>query len=123
MSTMMDRTLTICLSSRSASRVRFIAAVKGKRQGDYIAFQRASEIAKLLTSDRVRILESITVERTLSVRQIAELVDRDPEVVYSDVRALTAAGVLDQNEDGVELRYSTIHVDFFIRSGPARSAG
>jgi len=115
MGAMINRTLTISLSSRSASRARFIAAVKGKRQGDLIVFQRASEIAKLLTSDRVHILESMAVERALSIRQIAELVDRDPEAVYSDVSALTAAGVLDQNDDGVELRYNTIHVDFVIR--------
>jgi predicted transcriptional regulator len=119
MSAMMNRTLTISLSSRSVSRARFIAAVKGKRQGDLIVFQRASEIAKLLTSDRVHILESMAVERALSIRQIAELVDRDPEAVYSDVRALTAAGVLDHSEGGIELHYNAIHVDFLIRSGQA----
>ncbi|MGB8476366.1 MAG: hypothetical protein WCE61_19975, partial [Candidatus Acidiferrum sp.] len=106
-----------------ASRSRFIAAAKGQHQGNVVVFERASEIAKLLTTDRVRILESMAVERTLSIRQIAELVDRDPEAVYSDVQALTAAGVLDQNGDGVELRYSTIHVNFVIRSGQARAAG
>lgn len=120
---MMDRTLSIFLSSRGTSRARFVAAAKGQHQGNFIVFQRASEIANLLTSDRVRILESMAFERTLSIRQIAELVDRDLEVVNSDVRALTAAGVLDQNDDGVELRYSTIHVDFVIRSEQAPAAG
>lgn len=109
--------------TRSASRARFIAAVKGKRQGDLIVFQRASEIVTLRTSDRVRIPESMAFERALSIRQIAELVDRDPEAVYSDVRALTAADVLDHSDDGVELRYNAIHVDFLIRSEQARGAG
>ena len=120
---MTDRTVTISVSSRSASRTRFIAAAKGADQGHYIVFQKASELAKLLTDNRVRILESMVGEGTLSIRVVAQLVERDVEAVYSDVHALIDAGVLDQNDDGVELRYSAVHVDFVIQPSPSHSAG
>jgi len=116
-----NHTVTISVSSRSASRARFIAAAKGQNQGHYIVFQKASELVKLLTENRVRILELMAGEGTLSFRGVARLVDRDVEAVYSDVRALIDAGVVDQNNDGVELRYSAVHVDFTTQPQLARA--
>lgn len=119
---MMDHTVTLSVSSRSASRARLMAAAKGENQGHYIVFQNASEIAKLLTENRVLILEMMGGESTLSIRAVARLIGRDVASVYSDVRALIHAGLLDQNSNGIELRYSAVHVDFVIRPKPARNA-
>jgi predicted transcriptional regulator len=120
---MNDRTVTISVSSRSASRARFLAAAKGEKQGHFIVFQKASELAKLLTDNRVGILEAMAGKGTLSIRGVAGLVERDVKAVYTDVRALVDAGVLDQKDDGVEFPYSAVHVDFTIQPKLARVAG
>ena len=120
---MNDRTVTISVSSRVASRARFLAAAKGKKQGHSFVFEKASELAKLLTDNRVGILEAMAGKGTLSIRGVAGLVERDVKGVYTDVRALVDAGILDQNDDGVEFPYSAVHVDFTIRPKLTRAAG
>jgi predicted transcriptional regulator len=53
---------------------------------------------------------------TLSIGQIARMVGRGTQVVRGDIRALVDAGVIDQNDNGVEAAYGAIRVDFFIHS-------
>ncbi|WP_199099891.1 hypothetical protein [Dyella sp. ASV21] len=120
---MFDRVLTMTVSPRSASRARFIAASNGERQCDYVVFKEAGELARLLTESRVRILESMAGKGTLSIRQVARLVGRNPWAVCGDVRVLVGAGVLTQNENGAELAYGAIHVDFFIDPRPQPAIG
>lgn len=116
---MSDHTVTISVSSRSASRERFLAATKGAKQGHFITFQKASELTKLLTENRIRILESMSGKGAMTIRGVAELVERDVKGVYTDVRALVDAGVLNQKDEGVEFPYSAVHVDFTIQPAQA----
>ncbi|WP_243040109.1 hypothetical protein [Dyella sedimenti] len=113
---MIDRVVTLTVSSRDASRTRFISAAKGEKQGDYVVFEEAADLARLLTENRVRILESMAGRGALSIGQIARMVRRGTHVVQDDIQALVDAGVIDQNDNGVEVACGAIRVDFFIHS-------
>jgi predicted transcriptional regulator len=119
---MNDRTVTISVSSRNASRARFLAATKGEKQGHFIVFEKASELARLLTDNRIGILEAMAGKGRLSIRGVAGLVERDVKAVHTDVRALINAGILDQKDEGVEFPYSAVHVDFTIQPKLARAS-
>ncbi len=120
---MIDRVVTLTVSSRDASRTRFISAAKGEKQGDYVVFEKAADLVKLLTESRVRILESMTGKGALSIGQVAKMVGRGTQVVQDDIRALVDAGVIDQNDNGVEVAYGAIRVDFFIHSKSQATVG
>jgi predicted transcriptional regulator len=111
-----DRVVTLTVSSRDASRARFISAAEGEKQGDYVVFEKAADLARLLAESRVRILESMAGKGALSIGQIARMVRRGTQVVQDDIRALVDAGVIVQNDNTVEVAYGAIRVDFFIQS-------
>jgi predicted transcriptional regulator len=68
---------------------------------------------KVLAPNRMTIVQSMTGQGPLSIREVARRVGRDFKGVHSDVTTLLRNGVLEKLADGrVIFPYSRIHFDF-----------
>ena len=71
----------------------------------------------MLTAKRWDILQAMTGQGEMTIREIARRVDRDVKAVHGDVRALLVAGVLDRADSGrVIFPYDAVHVDFTLKA-------
>jgi predicted transcriptional regulator len=109
------KTVTLGISNRGEASARFLAAMKGKAQGESITFDSPELLFQTFTQLRWSILRSIKGAGPLSIREIARRVGRDVSGVHRDVHALLNVGVLERTRDGqVEFPYDAVHVDFVL---------
>ncbi|SEI80744.1 HVO_A0114 family putative DNA-binding protein [Paraburkholderia diazotrophica] len=108
-------TVTICVESRDAMKAKFVAAMKGEAQGQFITFQSTSDLFRTMTPLRWELIAAMTGAGAMSIRELARRLDREQEQVHEDVRALLNVGVLDHAEnEAVVFPYDVVHVDFTI---------
>ena len=108
-------TVTICVESRDAMKAKFVAAMKGEAQGNFITFDTAEDLLKMLTQMRWQILRTMAGAGSMSIRELARRLDRDVKRVHDDMNALLNAGVLERTEDGsIVFPYDAVHVDFTL---------
>lgn len=112
------RTVTLSIASRDAIDRRVSAAFEGQEQGSHISFASAELLWQTLTQKRWEILQTMTGEETLSIREVARRVGRDVKAVHGDVTALIHAGVIDRTAEGVLFPYDAVHVDFTLTKSP-----
>ncbi|MDX2225399.1 MAG: transcriptional regulator [Rhodospirillaceae bacterium] len=92
------------------------AALGGEKLGEFISFATVELLWKVLTAKRWEILQAMTGQGEMAVREIARRVDRDVKAVHGDVQALLVAGVLDRTASGrVIFPYDAVRVDFTLR--------
>jgi predicted transcriptional regulator len=109
------QTVTFSVASRDDVSRRARAAFKGKKQGAHISFASVELLWKTLTKKRWEVLQAMTGQEAMSLREIARRVGRDVKAVHRDVHALLDAGVLDRTEDGrIQFPYSAVRVDFTL---------
>lgn len=110
------RTVTLGVSSIEETQRQMAAAFQGERVGEFIGFATVELLWKVLTAKRWDILQAMTGQGELTIRDVARRVDRDVKAVHGDVHALLLAGVLDRTERGrVIFPYDAVHVDFTLR--------
>ncbi len=110
-------TLTLGLASVEQGRERLAAAFRGEAQGHHIAFASVELLWKVLTAKRWELLQAMTGQGAMSIREVARRVGRDVKAVHGDVHALLDAGVLDRGDGGrVVFPYDAVHVDFTLRT-------
>ena len=108
-------TVTISVSSREEVNRRFEAAFRGEPQGVHISFKSMELLWKVLTPKRLELVQAMTGEGPMAIREAARRVGRDVKAVHGDIHALLKAGILGRTEEGrVEFPYDAIHVDFMI---------
>lgn len=108
-------TVTISVASQEDVTRRALAAFEGKPQGAYLSFATMELLWKVLSGKRWEIIQTMTGQGPLSIREVARRVGRDVKAVHGDVHALLKAGILDRTEDGkVVFPYDAVHVDFMI---------
>jgi predicted transcriptional regulator len=91
------------------------AAFCGEHVGEFISFASVALLWKVLTSKRWDILQAMTGQGEMTIREIARRVDRDVKAVHGDVQALRLAGLLDRAESGrVVFLFDAVHVDFTL---------
>lgn len=106
-------TVTICVESRDAMKAKFVAAMKGEAQGNFITFETAEDLLKMLTQMRWQILRTMAGAGSMSIRELARRVGRDVKRVHEDVHALLNAGAIERTDDGLIIfPYDAVHVDF-----------
>ena len=111
------RTVTLGVSSIEETQRQMAAAFRGEMVGEFISFASAELLWKVLTAKRWDILQAMTAQGEMTIREIARRVDRDVKAVHGDVQALVAAGVLDRADSGrVIFSYDAVHVDFTLRT-------
>lgn len=107
-------TVTLGLSSVDQAKRKLAAAFKGQAQGTHLTFSSVDLLWKVLTPKRWAILQVLTGQGPLSIREVARRLQRDVKSVHADVKALVTAGLIDQTPVGIEFPYSAIHVDFTL---------
>ena len=108
-------TVTLSVASRDEVTHRALAAFEGHRQGAYISFASVGLLWQTLTRKRWELLQAMTGEETMSIREAARRVGRDVKVVHSDIHALLDAGILERTDDGrILFPYDAVHVNFTL---------
>lgn len=110
----MKNIVTIGVSSLEDVKARMAAAFRGEPQGNHISFLTVEQMWKTLNPKRTEILQVMTGQGELSIREVARRVGRDVKAVHGDVHALLNAGVLDREGKGVVFPYDGVHVDFML---------
>ena len=92
------------------------------------------DIARLMRTSNLELIEAIVSDEPASIRQLADVVDRDYREVHRNLTELESLGVVEFENDGSRkkpvLRGGAEHVDFSIRfprstdrgEGPGASA-
>lgn len=108
---MTDNTLKITFQQadehRQAARKRLQAAESGK-PGDVaqqdaryiINFEEFDDIARLMRTVNLELIDTIVSEAPASIRQLATAVDRDYREVHRNLTELESLGVVEFNDDG-----------------------
>ena len=110
------KTVTLRTSSRAAARPHMAAAFAGETQGEFISFATVDLLWKVLGTKRWEILQAMTGEGELSMREVARRVNRDIKAVHGDVTALLDAGVVERSAEGVLFPCDAVHVDFTFKA-------
>lgn len=104
--------VTLSVSSIAEINARVLAAAAGKPQGAHISFASPDLLWRVLTRKRWEVLQSMTGQGELSIREVARRVGRDVKAVHGDVHALLAAGIVDRSGKGVVFPYDGVRVEF-----------
>jgi predicted transcriptional regulator len=107
--------VTISVASRDDVTRRAKAAFNGEPQGQHISFASVDLLWRTLTKKRWEVLQAMTGQGEMSIREVARRVSRDIKAVHGDVHVLIDAGVLDRTAMGVVFPYDAVHVDFMLR--------
>lgn len=111
-------TVTFGLSTLDDTKRQVAAAFRGEAVDERIDFASVEVLWQVLTPRRWRLLQVMTGQGPLAIREVARRLGRDVKAVHGDVHALLTAGVLDRVEDGrVVLPYDEVHVDFTLQAG------
>ena len=111
------KTLTLGVSSVEETQKQLAAAFRGEQVGEFISFASIELLWKVLTAKRWNILQVMTGQGEMTIREIGRRVGRDVKAVHGDVQALLLAGVLNHAESGrVIFPYDAVRVDFTLRT-------
>jgi predicted transcriptional regulator len=82
-------------------------------------FEEFDDIARLMRTSNLELIEAIVSEEPASIRHLAEIVDRDYREVHRNLQELESLGVIKFDDDGSRkrpiLRRGAEHIDFSIR--------
>lgn len=82
-------------------------------------FEEFDDIARLMRTSNLELVEAIVSEEPASIRALAETVDRDYREVHRNLSGLESLGVIEFEDDGASkkpiLRGGAEHIDFSIR--------
>jgi predicted transcriptional regulator len=108
------KTVTLSVASREDITRRALAAFEGQKQGAHISFASTELLWRTLTRKRWALLQAMTGQAPMSIREAARRVGRDVKAVHGDIQTLVHAGVIDRTDAGVVFPYDTVHVDFML---------
>lgn len=84
-----------------------------------VNFEEFDDIARLVRTSNLELIEEIATNRPESIRQVAAAVDRDYRDVHRNLNELESLGVLEFEAEGQRkrpmLRGGAEHIDFSIR--------
>ncbi|HEY6343919.1 MAG TPA: hypothetical protein VIY49_20680 [Bryobacteraceae bacterium] len=92
---------------------RFVDAWRRAERGQKfrerrVAFESWDALARVLTGRRMELLRYVRRHKVPSIRALAKALGRDYSNVHSDVRALSAAGLLDDADGTLRADYDAI---------------
>jgi predicted transcriptional regulator len=98
---------------------RFVNAWHRAERGEtfherHLAFESWDALARVMTGKRMELLHYVRRHKVSSVRALAKALGRDYSNVHADVQALTAAGLLDTADGGVQADYDVIETKIAI---------
>jgi len=82
-------------------------------------FEEFDDITSLMRTSNLELIEAIVSDEPASIRQLADVVDRDYREVHRNLTELESLGVVEFEDDGSRkrptLRGGADHIDFSIR--------
>ncbi len=112
----MKRVVTVKVESLEAGLESFRRAWKGRRyQGEFVTFERLSDMARTLTPVRFELLRVLQTQGPLSLRALARALQRDVKSVHRDVKPLVELGLIESGEQGLFVPYDEIRAEFTMR--------
>ena len=115
---MNENILTIGVGGVDDAKRRMKAAFRGKSDATpRYTFESAVAMARALTPGRWGLIEALTGNGPLGVRELARRVERDVKGVHSDAQALVLCGLVNKTEDGkLSFPYATVKVQFELHA-------
>jgi predicted transcriptional regulator len=108
-------TVTLAVASREGVTSRALEAFDGKPQSARISFSTVDLLWRTLTRKRWELLQAMTGQGPMTIREAARRVERDVKAVHGDVQALLKAGVLDRADNRrIVFPFDAVHVDFML---------
>ena len=115
------RHLTITLQQdwkkalRAAGVKAACGAANNSYQGEYLNFEAPAQFFGQLTEKRWEIIRHMQGASSMSVRELARRVSRDPKRVLDDVRVLIQLGLVEKDpDDRIVCPFVDIHVDMHL---------
>lgn len=92
---------------------RFVKAWHRGKRGEavdehHITFESWEGLASVMTTKRLELLRHLHKHPSESIAELARALGRDYKRVHEDVEALTAAGLIDRDEEGLRAEYDEI---------------
>ena len=105
----MKRVVTVKVESLNEGLESFRRAWKSRRyQGEFVTFERLSDMARTLTPTRFELLRVLQAKGPLALRALARLLQRD-------VKPLAELGLIESDERGLFVPYDEIRAEFTMR--------
>ena len=116
---MSDVKITVGMTMEEETSRRFANAWHRAERGEtfherHLAFESWDALARVLTGKRMELLHHVRRHNVTSVRALAKALGRDYSNVHADVQALTAVGLLDITDRGVQADYDVIETKIAI---------
>ncbi len=80
----------------------------------HLAFESWDALSRVMTGKRMELLHYVRRHKVTSVRALAKALGRDYSNVHADVQVLSAAGLLDTADGGVQADYDVIETKIAI---------
>lgn len=80
----------------------------------HLAFENWDTLARVLTGKRMELLSYVRRNHVTSIRALAKALGRDYSNVHADVKALEAAGLVENTAKGVRADYDAIETKIAI---------
>jgi predicted transcriptional regulator len=107
-------TVTLSLASQHMVTAHALAAFSGETQDAHFSFASPELLWRTLTQKRWALLQAMTGQGAMSIREAARRVGRDVKAVHGDVNALISAGLIEREAEKVVFPYDAVHVDFML---------
>jgi predicted transcriptional regulator len=116
---MSDVKITVGGAMEEDASQRFVNAWHRAERGEtfherHLAFESWDALVRVMTGKRMALLHYVRRHEVTSVRALAKALGRDYSNVHADVQALTAAGLLDTANGGVQADYDVIETKIAI---------
>lgn len=116
---MSDVKITVGGAMEEEASRRFVNAWHRAERGEtfqerHLAFESWDALARVMTGKRMELLHYVRRHKVSSVRALAKALGRDYSNVHADVQALTAVGLLDTTDGGVQADYDVIETKIAI---------
>lgn len=116
---MSDVKITVGGAMEEEASRRFVNAWHRAERGETfherrLVFESWDALARVMTGKRMGLLHYVHRHKVSSVRALAKALGRDYSNVHADVQALTAAGLLDTADGGVQADYDVIETKIAI---------
>jgi len=116
---MSDVKITVGGAMEDEASRRFVDAWHRAERGEdfherHLAFESWDALARVLTGKRMELLRYVRRNNVTSIRALAKALSRDYSNVHADVRALSAAGLLESSAKGVRADYDAIETKIAI---------
>ena len=116
---MSDVKITVGGAMEEEASRRFVDAWHRAERGEtfherHLAFESWEALARVMTGKRMELLHYVRRHQVTSVRALAKALGRDYSNVHADVRALTAAGLLDTADGRLQADYDVIETRIVI---------